>query len=66
MKRGNELLLAHLASLDEPAVLPPARERLEAELGEDLARKLVSALCAGAPQRAEPLELRAGAAVFAA
>jgi hypothetical protein len=64
MKRGDQLLLAHLASLD-PAE-PKARERLEDALGEELARKLVSALCAGAPRRAEPPELRPRAAVFAA
>lgn len=48
-ERGNALLLAHLASLD-PAT-STARRRLEDELGEELARKLVSALCAGAPRR---------------
>jgi hypothetical protein len=48
-KRGNDLLLAHCASLD-PAT-PRAQERLEDALGEELARKLVSALCAGAPSR---------------
>ncbi len=53
-----------LASFDEPAQRP-ARERLEGELGEELARKLVSALCAGAPERGEPPELRPRA-VFAA
>ncbi|MES1248064.1 MAG: hypothetical protein ABUS54_10365 [Actinomycetota bacterium] len=63
MKRGDQLLLAHLASLD--AASPPARVRLEEALGDDLARKLVSALCAGAPRRAEPPELRPRA-VFAA
>jgi hypothetical protein len=48
-KRGNALLLAHCASLD-PAT-QRARQRLEDALGEELARKLVSALCAGAPSR---------------
>jgi len=43
------LLLAHCASLDPAG--PPARERLEDALGEELARRLVSALCAGAPSR---------------
>jgi hypothetical protein len=62
-QRGNRLLLAHLASLDPAS--QPARERLEDALGEELARKLVSALCAGAPHRAEPPELRPRA-VFAA
>ena len=56
-------MLAHLASLD-PAE-PRARERLEDALGEELARKLVSALSAGAPKRSEPPELRPRA-VFAA
>jgi hypothetical protein len=64
MKRGTELLLAHLASLDPDE--PAARERLEDALGEELARKLVSALCAGAPRRSEPPDLRPRAAVFAA
>jgi hypothetical protein len=45
-RRGRCLLLAHLESLDPEAV--PARERLELELGAELARKLVFAL---APQR---------------
>jgi hypothetical protein len=48
-KRGDALLLAHCASLDPAS--PGARRRLEEELGEELARKLVSALCAGAPSR---------------
>jgi hypothetical protein len=48
-KRGTALLLAHCASLD-PA-RPQARARLEEALGEELARKLVAALCAGAPSR---------------
>jgi len=51
-KRGDALLLAHLASLD-PAT-PPARERLEDALGPELAQKLVRALSGGAPQRDEP------------
>jgi len=41
--RGSELLDAHMRSLDPGE--PVARERLEAELGEPLARKLVFALC---------------------
>jgi hypothetical protein len=43
--RGVRLLAAHLESLDPRAV--PARERLEEQLGNELARKLVFAL---APQ----------------
>ena len=64
MKRGTDLLLAHLASLDEPP-RRPALDRLEEALGEELARRLVTALCAGAPQRPERVELRPRA-VFAA
>jgi hypothetical protein len=63
-RRGDQLLLAHLASL-EPTT-PPARQRLEEALGEELTRRLVSALCAGAPRREEPAELHARRAVFAA
>jgi hypothetical protein len=51
-QRGTALLLAHLASLDPAA--PPARERLDEALGPELARKLVSALSAGAPRRRDP------------
>ena len=51
-QRGNALLLAHLASLDPDT--PPARERLDEALGQELARKLVWALSSGAPQRDEP------------
>jgi hypothetical protein len=40
--RGARLLAAHLQSLDPRAV--PARERLEVQLGDELARKLVFAL----------------------
>jgi hypothetical protein len=43
-ERGVQLLVTHLESLDPEAV--PARERLEAELGNELARKLVFALAA--------------------
>lgn len=49
--RGNALLLAHCASLDPAS--PSARERLEEVLGPELARKLVRALCSGAPSRDE-------------
>jgi hypothetical protein len=41
-RRGPRLLVAHLESLDPRAV--QARERLEARLGHELARKLVFAL----------------------
>ena len=40
--RGARLLVAHLQSLDPKAV--SARERLELQLGDELARKLVFAL----------------------
>jgi hypothetical protein len=46
--RGLELLLVHVQSLDPDA--PTARERLDAALGPELARKLVFALSAGAPR----------------
>jgi hypothetical protein len=60
--RGNALLLAHCSSLDPAA--PTALERLEATLGPELARRLVAALCSGAPARDETgLHARA---VFAA
>jgi hypothetical protein len=48
-ERGLQLLVTHLESLDPDAV--PARERLEAELGNELARKLVFALAAQPPGR---------------
>lgn len=48
-KRGTALLLAHCASLDPAA--PRARQRLEDAIGQELAQRLVSALCAGAPSR---------------
>ena len=41
-QRGAQLLVQHLQSLDPKAV--PARERLDLQLGEELARKLVFAL----------------------
>jgi hypothetical protein len=47
--RGARLLAAHLESLDPRAV--PARERLEVELGSELARKLVFALAVQRPGR---------------
>jgi hypothetical protein len=46
--RGDDLLLLHLALLDEPAEpsvdRPPPRERLEDELGEELAEHLLASL----------------------
>ena len=46
--RGLELLAIHCAALDPEA--PTARERLDAVLGSDLARRLVFALSgAGTP-----------------
>ena len=47
--RGARLLTAHLESLDPEAT--PARERLEEQLGNELARKLVFALANGRPAR---------------
>jgi hypothetical protein len=47
--RGIALLLAHCASFDPDA--ETARDRLEHALGAELARKLVTALAAGAPVR---------------
>jgi hypothetical protein len=49
--RGARLLVAHLESLDLHTV--QARERLEVELGDELARKLVFALAARRPVRRE-------------
>jgi hypothetical protein len=61
--RGNALLLAHMASLDPAGA--NARDRLEDALGAELTRKLVWALCSGAPTRADDSGLDARA-VFAA
>jgi hypothetical protein len=47
--RGLALLAAHCASLDPDA--PSARDRLEAELGAELAQKLVVALSTGSSGR---------------
>ena len=47
--RGARLLAAHLESLDPEAV--QARERLEQELGGELAHKLVFALTPHKPTR---------------
>jgi len=52
-----DLLAAHCANLD-PAT-PTARERLDVSLGPELARKLVFALSAGAPQEYRDSDLRA-------
>jgi hypothetical protein len=60
-QRGDALLLAHCASLDPASA--SAQERLEEALGEDLVRRLVSALCAGGSSRERGLDARA---VFAA
>jgi hypothetical protein len=49
--RGAPLLVAHLQSLDPRTV--PARERLEACLGHDLAHKLVFALAPRGSDRRE-------------
>lgn len=48
--RGARLLALHLQSLDPKAV--PARERLEAQLGAELARKLLFALAPHSTRRA--------------
>jgi hypothetical protein len=48
-ERGLGLLAAHCAGLDLDA--PRARERLDAAIGPEFARKLVSALCAGGHAR---------------
>jgi len=45
--QGLPLLLAHCASLAPEGLT--ARQRLDVVLGPELARKLVYALCAGAP-----------------
>jgi hypothetical protein len=50
-QRGTALLLAHCESFDPAAAT--ARERLDEALGAELAARLVSALTAGAPARAE-------------
>ncbi len=49
-RRGVRLLEQHLDSLDPEAV--PARERLDDELGPELARKLVFALATPPPGKA--------------
>lgn len=48
-QRGARLLVAHLQSLDPRAV--QARERLDVQLGSELAHKLVFALAARPPDR---------------
>ena len=51
--KGSDLLLSHLAILDEPAGEPEerasARERLDEELGPELAEALVTALASPPP-----------------
>ena len=52
--RGSELLLEHCAMLTRvDALRPPAFDRLEREVGGDLARFLVVALAARGRQRVE-------------
>lgn len=48
-QRGQRLLVAHLRSLDPAS--PTARDRLEAALGPQLARKLLFALTPGQERR---------------
>jgi hypothetical protein len=48
-KRGVTLVAAHCSALDPDA--PTARERLDAALGDELARRLVFALAGGASGR---------------
>jgi len=48
-ERGTQLLVTHLESLDPEAVR--ARARLDAQLGNELATKLVFALAAQPPGR---------------
>jgi hypothetical protein len=47
--RGARLLALHLQSLDPAAV--PARNRLDAQLGDELARKLIFALAPHSSRR---------------
>jgi len=54
---GLPLLLAHCASLAPEGLT--ARERLDVVLGPELARKLVFALCAGAPGQQQRVVLHA-------
>ena len=54
---GLPLLLAHCASLAPEGLT--ARERLDVVLGPELARKLVFALCAGAPGHQQRVVLHA-------
>lgn len=63
-ERGIELLVAHCASLDPDA--PTARERLEAAIGPELARTLVSALAAGSTESERARGALRARAVFAA
>ena len=62
--RGMSLLVAHCASFDPDA--PTARDRLDAALGPELARKLVSALAAGATESERASGGLRARAVFAA
>jgi hypothetical protein len=63
-ERGLALLVAHCASLDPDAAT--ARERLDAALGPELARKLVFALSRGAESRERSTDSLGSRAVFAA
>jgi len=64
-QRGNDLLARHCTSLDPSTAT--ARERLDAELGPELARKLVFALSAGRSEyRERALSALEPRAVFAA
>jgi hypothetical protein len=49
-RRGARLLALHLQSLDPKAV--PARDRLDLQLGDELARKLLFALAPHSSRRA--------------
>jgi hypothetical protein len=63
-ERGTGLLVAHCASLDPDS--PTARDRLDEALGPELARKLVSALAAGATESGRAAGALRARAVFAA
>jgi ABC-type lipoprotein export system ATPase subunit len=62
--RGLALLAAHCAALDPDT--PTAAERLEQELGHELAHKLVFALSGGSRRRVPPARALRARAVFAA
>jgi hypothetical protein len=58
--RGAALLLEHCAALAQLTAepRPPAGERLAAELGPELARRLVDALAGQRPMRCGPVASR--------